>query len=148
MATVTNGTNERLYHLLPAIHRVRDVERGEPLRALLAVIEREMDRLEQDIDGLYDDWFIETCAEWVAPYIGDLLSVRNLHAVDSAGIFSSRAYVQNARDLGNRIEFTEVADAQHFDAFVAFPSMSRYQPLLPHVHRALDAALEKVMKKR
>jgi len=87
--------DERLYNLLPAIYRIRDVERGEPLRALLAVIEREMDRLEQDIDGLYDDWFIETCAEWVVPYIGDLLGVRNVQTIDSAGIFSARAYVAN-----------------------------------------------------
>ena len=30
---------ERLYKLLPAFYRVRDVDQGEPLRALLAVIE-------------------------------------------------------------------------------------------------------------
>ena len=29
--------------------------------------------LEGDIDRLYDDWFAETCEEWVVPYIGDLL---------------------------------------------------------------------------
>lgn len=88
--------DERLYHLLPAIYKIRDLERGdEALRALMAVIQSEYDRLVADIDGSYNDWFIETCAEWVVPYIGDLLGVRNLHAVDRAGIFSQRAYVAN-----------------------------------------------------
>jgi len=87
-------TPERLYKLLPAIHRLRDAEQGEPLRALLAVIESELERLETDIAGLYDNWFIETCDEWVVPYIGDLLGVRPIRSVPSAGV-SARAYVAN-----------------------------------------------------
>ena len=35
-------------------------------------------------DGLYDDWFVETCAEWVLPYIGDLLGVQGLRPVPGA----------------------------------------------------------------
>ena len=93
--SVSSASEERLYNLLPAIYRIRDVESGEPLRALMAVLESEFDRLAGDIDGLYDDWFIETCAEWVVPYIGDLLGVRNLHSVGSAGVYSQRAYVAN-----------------------------------------------------
>ncbi len=89
------SSEERLYNLLPAVYRIRDSEQGEPLRALLAVMEQEFQRLERDMDDLYADWFIETCAEWVIPYIGDLLGVRGLHTVGSAGIFSLRAYVAN-----------------------------------------------------
>ena len=85
---------ERLYDLLPAFYRVRDKKEGEPLRALLAVIETEIHAIEKDIEGLYDNWFIETCEEWVVPYIGDLMGVRNLHDIGSAG-FSQRAYVAN-----------------------------------------------------
>lgn len=85
---------ERLYHLLPAVYRIRDAEHGEPLRALLAVLERELQRIEDDIGGLYDNWFIETCQEWAVPYIGDLLGVRGLVPVRS-GVFSQRAYVAN-----------------------------------------------------
>ena len=68
--------------------------RREPLRALLGVIEAELDRVEGDIDQLYDDWFIETCEEWVVPYIGDLLGVPGLHPLDVAGL-SLRSYVAN-----------------------------------------------------
>ncbi len=76
---------EKLYALLPAIHRIRDAAEGEPLRALLAILEQEFDTLEQDIEGLYDNWFIETCDEWVVPYIGDLLDVRELYAKAGRG---------------------------------------------------------------
>lgn len=86
--------NERIYNLLPAIYRIRDAEQGEPLRALLLVIEEELRALEQDISGLYDDWFIETCAEWVIPYIGDLLGVHGVHPL-SARAGSLRSYIAN-----------------------------------------------------
>ena len=89
-----NSTDkEHLYNLLPAIYRVRDKKEGEPLRALLAVIETEIQTIENDIEGLYANWFIETCEDWVVPYIGDLLGVQNLHDIGSG--FSQRAYVAN-----------------------------------------------------
>ena len=74
---MTEQLSDRLYNLLPSIYRLRDASDGKSaLRALLAIIESEYQALEDDIGGLYDDWFIETCAEWVVPYIGDLLGVR------------------------------------------------------------------------
>jgi hypothetical protein len=85
---------ERLYKLLPALYRIRDADQGEPLRALLAVIEGEFERIEADTAELYDNWFIETCDEWVVPYIGDLLGTRPIRAVESADV-SARAYVAN-----------------------------------------------------
>ena len=72
---------QKLYELLPAIYRVRDAEEGEPLRALLAVIAKQIGVLEEDLDQLYDDQFIETCNDWVVPYIGDLIGYRSLHGV-------------------------------------------------------------------
>jgi hypothetical protein len=86
--------SERLYNLLPAIYRIRDAEQGEPLRALLGVIEEELRALEQDISGLYEDMFIETCDEWVIPYIGDLIGVHGMHPL-SARAGSLRSYVAN-----------------------------------------------------
>lgn len=86
---------ERLYNSLPVVIRTRDVEQGEPLRALLAAVESEFEKLEDNIDGLYENWFIETCEEWVIPYIADLLRVRPIHPIGSAGVYSLRAYVAN-----------------------------------------------------
>ena len=88
---------DRLYPLLPAIYRLRDAAEGEPLRALLAVVESELRVMEDDISDLYDNWFIETCAEWVVPYIGDLLDTGELYA-ESARTYGQqerRAYVAN-----------------------------------------------------
>jgi len=91
---MSEPVNERLYNLLPAIYRIRDAEQGEPLRALLGVVEEEFLAIEQDIAGLYEDLFIETCDEWVIPYIGDLLNVHGVHPI-SARAGSLRSYVAN-----------------------------------------------------
>jgi len=64
---------DHLYNLLPSIYRLRDAERGYPLQALLRVIAEQAGILEDDIAQLYENWFIETCEDWVVPYIGDLI---------------------------------------------------------------------------
>ena len=84
-----------LYRLLPAVHRNRDAALGEPLRALLRVLGDETDAMRQDIDRLYDDWFIETCDEWVVPYIGDLFGVEGMHPGEPE-VFSLRPFVANS----------------------------------------------------
>ena len=96
---------DRLYKLLPAIYQLRDAAEEEPLRELLATIEIELGTIEKDIANLYDNWFIETCQDWVVPYIGDLLDVGELHAESlttaeasgkkSYGQQEWRAYVAN-----------------------------------------------------
>jgi len=84
----------RLFDLLPAHHRAEDARRGgHALEALLAVVQDEIDRLEGDVERLSDDWFVETCQEWVVPYLGDLLGVRGLGT--ARGAFSQRAFVAN-----------------------------------------------------
>ena len=83
-----------VYDLLPAVHRNRDAELGHPLRALLEPVEEELRRLREDIDGLYDNWFVETCAEWVLPYLGDLLGVEPV-AASPDGAAPRRAFIAN-----------------------------------------------------
>ncbi|MGB8700537.1 MAG: phage tail protein [Thermosynechococcaceae cyanobacterium] len=92
---------DRLYALLPAIYRLRDAEQGEPLRALLQLLTEELETVEADIAELYDNWFIETCDEWVVPYIGDLLSVRGLHTLQNSP-YSQRAWVANTLSYRRR----------------------------------------------
>lgn len=70
---------DRLYELLPVFYRQRDLERGEPLRMLLRVIAEQVDVVENDIAQLYENWFIETCQDWVVPYIGDLIGYQPVH---------------------------------------------------------------------
>lgn len=105
-------TADRLYSLLPAVYRVRDAEQGEPLRALLAAFARELAALEENVEQLYDDQFIETCSDWVAPYIGDLIGYRPLHGV-SPRISSPRAEVAHTiafrRRKGTALMLEELA---------------------------------------
>ena len=63
-----------LYDRLPAIYRELDADQGYPLRALLDVVGRQAAILEQDVEQLWDDFFVETCRSWVVPYIGDLVA--------------------------------------------------------------------------
>jgi hypothetical protein len=83
-----------LYRLLPTVYRLRDAAEGEPLRALLALVARELGAIEENLDQLYDDQFIETCAEWTAPYIGDLIGYRPLPG-KAPRVASLRAEVAN-----------------------------------------------------
>jgi hypothetical protein len=87
-------TAERLYALLPAVYRIRDEQQGHPLRALVSLIAQELGALEEDVEQLYDDQFIETASLWAAPYIGDLIGYRPLRGV-TAAIASPRAEVAN-----------------------------------------------------
>lgn len=84
----------RLYALLPAVHRIRDDASGGALEALVALFARELEALEEDIEQLYDDQFIETCADWVVPYLGDLIGYRPLAGIE-ADVASPRAEVAN-----------------------------------------------------
>jgi hypothetical protein len=59
---------------------LRDAPDGEPdaprlLDLLLAGVEDQRGLLEQDIDAVWDDFFIESCADWAVPHIGALLGL-------------------------------------------------------------------------
>lgn len=92
---------EKLYDLLPSIYRIRDAEQGGPLKALLTVIAEQIEVMEENIEQLYDDQFIETCADWVVPYIGDLIGYRMLHGVTER-VSSPRAEVAHTIALRRR----------------------------------------------
>jgi len=70
---------DRLYELLPAIYRIRDAEQGEPLKALLQVISEQVNLVEDDIRQLNENWFIETCEDWVVPYLAELIGYEPVH---------------------------------------------------------------------
>ena len=78
MTEITN-VRDRLYELMPVLYREHDEQQGFPLRELLRIITEQADIVHNDISGLWDDFFIETCERWTIPYIGDLVSNRLLH---------------------------------------------------------------------
>ncbi|MFF6880822.1 polymer-forming cytoskeletal protein [Streptomyces sp. NPDC012474] len=77
-APVVPREPDGLADLLPRWHRLRDAEEGEPLRALLAVIAEQIDRVRDGVQQGYEDLFVETAAPWVLPYLGDLVGYRTL----------------------------------------------------------------------
>ena len=113
---------KKLYELLPALYRIRDTELGirlltpserlaiktatgdansfpdeyinGPLKSLLSIIAEQVSVLEENLDQLYDDQFIETCAEWAVSYIGELVGTRSLLSIPDAP-FSQRGEVAN-----------------------------------------------------
>ena len=95
-------TGENIYALLPAIYRIRDSEQGNVLKKFIDIIAREAIVTENNIAELYENWFIETCEEWVVPYIGDLLGVRGLHPITGSNVISQRAYVANTLSYRRR----------------------------------------------
>jgi hypothetical protein len=99
---------DRLYRLLPSVHRVRDSELGEPLRALLQVIAEQVNLVEDDIGQLYESWFIETCEDWVVPYIADLLGYEPVHEAGQSGDVSSAQGRARNRILTSRREVANI----------------------------------------
>ena len=111
-----------LFHLVPAVYRLRDAQIAQtmqlltpaeqtelaslqtqatpltddqkallteltakqargPLQSLLMVIDEQLAAFAEDLDQFYDDLFIETCAKWVIPYIGDLIGYQSIRGI-------------------------------------------------------------------
>jgi hypothetical protein len=106
-------TADRLYDLLPAVHRLRDAAQGKPLRALLSAFAAQFAALEENVEQLYDDQFIETCSKWVTPYLGELIGYRPLHGMPE--VASPRAEVANTiafrRRKGTALMLEELAQS-------------------------------------
>ena len=94
---------DQLTDLLPVVYHQRDVEpsQGGVLEALLQILGEQGDVVAADLAQLYDDAFIETCADWVVPYLCDLLGVRLLHPL-GPGAGRQRALVANMLDYRRR----------------------------------------------
>jgi hypothetical protein len=103
---------QQLYALLPAIYRTRDAENGAPLQALVSLFAAQAAILEENIQQLYDDEFIETCAPWVIPYIGDLVGSNTIYEINAA-TSGRRAEVANTigyrRRKGTLLALEQVA---------------------------------------
>lgn len=87
---MTKNKRVELYRRLPEIYRIKDeglpesyIYEGErveayQLRSYLEPVEDMFSAIHENIESLYHDLFIETCDEWVIPYIADLLGTSHL----------------------------------------------------------------------
>lgn len=130
---------DTLYKLLPAVYRIRDIGQlsgdtsllGQeqaadgnslalPLRALMKVFAEQIDVLQQNLAQLYDDQFIETCAEWAIPYIGDLVGYQVPHDTSSQSLRSEVANTIRYRKRKGTVLLLEqlVRDVTGWDAHI------------------------------
>src|ERR1043166_9935377 len=76
---------EKLWALLPAVYRAEDTDafdQNGPLRELVNRIGAQAAILRRSIDRMWEDQSIESCDDWVIPYIGDLLATRLVACLD------------------------------------------------------------------
>ena len=75
----------KLWQLLPAIYRAGDATDSVPgpLQELVNRIGAQTATVRRSIDRLWENQSIETCDDWVVPYIGDLLATRLVSCLDA-----------------------------------------------------------------
>ena len=79
---------DKLWNLLPAVYRTADSDQfnaAGPLRELINRIGAQAAIIRRSIDRLWEDQSIETCDDWVIPYIADLLATNLVQSLDARG---------------------------------------------------------------
>src|SRR5215472_16047310 len=79
---------DKLWNLLPEIYRTlhsNTFGRKGPLRELVDRVGAQPAIVRRSIDRLWEDQSIETCDDWVIPYIGDLLATNLVASLDARG---------------------------------------------------------------
>ncbi len=79
---------DKLWLLLPAVYRAEDTDRFDhngPLRELVNRIGAQAAIVRRSMDRLWEDQSIETCDDWLIPYIADLLATRLVSNLDARG---------------------------------------------------------------
>ena len=73
-------TRAPLFERLPAIYRTRDADlsRQGQFEAYIGLMDELFAAIGDHIEAFYHDHFVETCDDWMVPYIGDLLGVTHL----------------------------------------------------------------------
>ena len=93
---------DKLWALLPAVYRAEDTtEFGAkgPLRELADRVGGTAAALRRSMDRLWEDQSIETCDDWVIPYIADMVDTRLILGLDARG---QRLDVANTIDYRRR----------------------------------------------
>lgn len=74
------------------LNQLLDLQQRGPLKSLIAILAEQIEVLQESLYQSYDDLFIETCANWVVPYIADLVGLQGLVDVPNAN-YTVRAAV-------------------------------------------------------
>jgi hypothetical protein len=92
MSNIADGYDQayadKLWALLPEVYRAQDTNQFDangPLRELVNRIGAQAANVRRNIDRLWEDQSIETCDDWVIPYIGALLATNLVQGLDARG---------------------------------------------------------------
>ncbi len=103
---------QRLYERIPANYRVYDAEYGQPLLALMRTVAGPVSALRRDLDALWDNFFIETCDDWVVAYLGALVGTNVLvHPVGRSNRLDVASTIDWRRRKGTPAMLAELASA-------------------------------------
>ena len=77
----------KLWQMIPAVYRALDSDPSAPgpLREMVKRVAAQAAVLRRSIDRLWEDQSIETCDDWIIPYIGDLVATQLVACLDPAG---------------------------------------------------------------
>ena len=78
---------EKLWEMIPPLYRHEDgiAELPGQLRALVEVMAQQATLLRQSQDRLWDDQYVDLCADWCLPYLADLVATRLLSEANPRG---------------------------------------------------------------
>lgn len=79
---------DKLWNTMPAVYRARDSDdfgANGPLREMVNRIGAQAAILRRAIDRMWNDQSIETCDDWLIPYIGALLDTNLVGGLDTRG---------------------------------------------------------------
>ena len=127
MAGDSSAIADRLYSRLPEIYRSRDlavaqqalpgaddtvVLNARPLLALITAIASQVASVRQDMDDLWDNFFVDTADDWVVPYIGALLGTNLLpNEVEQSQRLDVRNTIPWRRSKGTPAQLAAVVSA-------------------------------------
>jgi hypothetical protein len=79
---------EKLWNLIPVAYRAEDsleLDGRGPLREMVNRIGAQAATVRRSIDRMWEDQSIETCDDWIIPYMADLLATNLVASLDARG---------------------------------------------------------------
>jgi hypothetical protein len=142
---------EKIWALIPEYYREQDGLSQPPgvLRGFVEVLAQQAATLRRSNDHLWDDQFIDLCAEWAVPYLGDLVATRMVSALNPRGrrIDVAKTIYYRRRAGTPRILEELIADITDWDGKVVeeFRRLGRMRHGLDPFPQALAGALTGTM---
>ncbi|HEX2039847.1 MAG TPA: hypothetical protein VHF47_08975 [Acidimicrobiales bacterium] len=137
---------DRLWSLMPAVYRADDGDGTDapgPLQELVTRVARQAAVVRRSTERLWQDQSIETCDDWVVPYLADLLATNLVAGLDARGhrldVAKTISYRRRKGTLGVLEELARDVTAWEARVVEMFRRLGRTRHLLdPPIGRPAD----------